>query len=196
MTICADDMRVQACGCTLLLIPHGIISSPYRLCIGLLHSVSLGGGRHIILGSNTAGCLLKPSPVCVCECVRVLADTITPPFSPLHRTRRGEWEWDGEASSERLPAELEWQSQQWGIYWLMQGECSLWQTRGWWSYSNLQPYSSIKIGALLRYNYSLNTFTWSALRFLVAGPEHDTEYTSPRGGRQGLFGRQASQNIL
>lgn len=99
----------------------------------------------------------------------------------------GEWEWDGEASSERLPVELEWRLQQWGIYWLIWGECRVCRTEGWRSYSNLQPYSSIKMGALLWYWYSLNTFTWSALRFPVAGPEHDTEYTSPRGGLQGLF---------
>lgn len=44
---------------------------------------------------------------------------------------------------------------------------------------NLQPYSSIKMEALLWCDCSLDTFTWSALRFPVAGPEHGAEYTSP-----------------
>lgn len=47
------------------------------------------------------------------------------------------------------------------------------------SRSNLQPYSSIKMEALLWCDCSLDTFTWSALRFPVAGPEHGAEYTSP-----------------
>ena len=41
-----DDMRVQACGCTLLLIPHGIITSLHRLWTSLFHSVSLAQQTH------------------------------------------------------------------------------------------------------------------------------------------------------
>lgn len=77
--------------------------------------------------------------------------------------------------------------QQWGIYWLTWSKCIACFTEGWWSYSNLQPYSSIKMWALMWYNYSLCTFTWSVLRFPVAGLVHDMEYSSTRGGPQGLF---------
>lgn len=52
------------------------------------------------------------------------------------------------------------------------------------------------MGALLWYNGSLNTFTWSALRFPAAGPEHDTEYTSPRGGLQGLLDGSSRHSAL
>lgn len=61
-----DDMRVQACGCTLVLIPRGIIASLYRLSTGLLHSVSLGQRRHYARQQHSRGALLKPFPVCAC----------------------------------------------------------------------------------------------------------------------------------
>lgn len=129
---------------------------------------------------------LSLSPLCVCACARLCVSRhnnsvfLSPHRAPGWKSgnemeklaqKDSLWCWNGGCNNEEFTGWYEANT----------------RTEGWWSYSNLQPYTSIKMGVLLPYNYSLNTFTWSALRFPAARPDHATEYTSPRGGLQGLF---------
>lgn len=135
------------------------------------HSVSLGQQTHYCRCESSRGSLLKPFSVCVTH------DNIT---VILSSSRTPGWQRGNEMatlSKKDPPPPGAGKLQQRGIYWLVWDKCRLCRSEAWRSYSNLQLYSSIKMEALLCCNYSFNTFTWSTLRFPVAGPEHGTEYT-------------------
>lgn len=153
--------------------PVGLLQFWESFLLASNHCVSLGQQTHYRRCEHSRESSPKPFSVCVTQD----NDTVIPSSSKTPGWQSGN---EMETLTKKDPPPLPpgvGKLQQRGIYWLVWDKCRLCQSEAWWSYSNLQLYSSIKMEALLCCNYSFNTFTWSTLRFPVAGPEHGTEYT-------------------